>query len=283
MSPYADMFGGAVAGVSGTLIGYPLDTIKTRMQTTSSVGMFETGAAVLKREGAKGFYKGVAAPLLSLTVLSTLNFTVFTNLHHSLSSSLPPSSSPSLPTLLAGAACGPIAAVFSTPEHYIKTQMQVDNSRASPRFTGGSLAAASSIARSRGWGALYTGAASNTARETVFLSTYFLSYFTLKSAFIDPLGPALSIPAAGGIAGALGWLVSYPLDCVKSNIMVAGRGRMLAVGLAILREKGVGGMYAGLAPSLARSFLVSGTRFSAYEGGREAWRKRNGGEGLKVG
>ncbi len=28
----------------------------------------------------------------------------------------------------------------------------------------------------------------------------------------------VSIPVAGGFSGAIGWFISFPLDCIKSNI-----------------------------------------------------------------
>lgn len=34
----------------------------------------------------------------------------------------------------------------------------------------------------------------------------------------------------------------------------------------LLQTKGLTGLYSGVAPSIARAFLVSGSRFSAYEG-----------------
>ena len=35
---------------------------------------------------------------------------------------------------------------------------------------------------------------------------------------LDKLVSKVSIPIAGGISGAVGWFISFPLDCVKSNI-----------------------------------------------------------------
>lgn len=269
---FSDAAGGLCAGVTGTLIGYPLDTVKTRMQTSASpLSMFAVGGGILKREGAKAFYKGVATPLLSLSVLSTLNFTCYSYLKSSFSDPASGRAGP-LGILSAGALCGPVAAVFSTPEHLLKTKLQVDNAAASPRFTRGSLHAARLLVGEGGARALYVGAASNLVRESVFLSTYFLSYETLKAKLSPAVGLS-AIPVAGGLAGALGWFVSYPLDCVKSNVMVNGGGRMLEVGRSILREKGVAGLYSGLSPSIARSFLVSGSRFSAYELGKRVYER----------
>ena len=272
----ADAFGGFVAGVTGTLIGFPLDTIKTRMQVTSSKGMIGTGAAILRQEGAGALFKGMAIPLFSLSVLNTLNFTSY-NLFKSPSSPLSSLSlPPSLLYFISGALVGPLASTISTPEHMLKTQLQLDNSRPSPLYSRGVYQAFRSFVRSNGFSALYVGHRSNTVRESVFLGVYFSVYETLKGdvSVVDIFGDKLAVPVAGGTAGMAGWIVSLPLDCIKATVMgnfnknVEGRLQptgILTVGRMILEKRGVAGLYSGMTPSLIRAFLVSGSRFTAFE------------------
>ena len=84
----------------------------------------------------------------------------------------------------------------------------------------------------------------------------------------------INIHAKGGCAGATAWALTFPLDCVRagvqgqtisSTIQLEKRGA-LDVLKNLLQTKGITGLYAGVAPSIARAFLVSGSRFSAYEG-----------------
>ncbi len=92
---------------------------------------------------------------------------------------------------------------------------------------------------------------------------------------------AWTVPVAGGISGAWAWFVSFPLDCIKATIQgtrlrpqiisngeavaAAEKLKSLDVLKELLRTKGINGLYAGVTPSIARAFIVSGTRFSAYE------------------
>ena len=69
-----------------------------------------------------------------------------------------------------------------------------------------------------------------------------------------------------------GWFGSFPLDTVKSNIQGQPlvkpwkqQLKMRSVALAQFRAKGLFGLYSGVGPALARAFIVSGTRFSAFE------------------
>ena len=86
---------------------------------------------------------------------------------------------------------------------------------------------------------------------------------------------------AGGVSGAIGWFISFPLDCIKANIQgrsmeASVRGpklNFIDVGSSLLRSKGIAGLYAGIIPSILRAFVVSSSRFSAYEGALHALEK----------
>ena len=90
------------------------------------------------------------------------------------------------------------------------------------------------------------------------------------------LSTTFAIPMAGGCAGATAWAFTFPLDCVRagvqgqpipisSNVQIQKQGALETL-KHLLKSKGVTGLYAGVSPSIARAFLVSGSRFSAYEG-----------------
>lgn len=179
---------------------------------------------------------------------------------------------------------GPIGSTISTVEHMLKTTMQLDN--ISEKRYRGSMDCLKTLVQERGWRVLYTGHGVNTAREGVFLGTYFYTYegvrFSLKNRFghytDGPITSQLAIPLAGGVAGAWAWFVSFPLDCIKAviqgqvppRLIVTGGSKMAPIGpmdalKTLVRTKGWLGLYAGVTPSIARAFLVSSTRFSAYE------------------
>eukprot|EP00605_Chrysophyceae_sp_TOSAG23-4_P002742 GSChrysophyteH1.ASY1.ANO1.3021.1 assembled CDS len=254
------MCAGCAAGVVGTLIGYPLDSIKTRMQAShGSTNMFSMARHVWIEEGATGFYRGVASPLAALTILNTLNFSSYANFRrlYGVSDENIALGKFEWKVPLAAATVGPLASIISTPFELVKTQMVINN-RNGP--VGPGTPRPSSI---------------------LFLSTYFMVYEHTKSRLSQTLSSTFgmneqgSIPIAGGIAGALGWFVSFPLDCIKSNIQgvpfengraAAARPGARQVASRLFRERGVAGLYHGVIPSIMRAFLVSASRFSVYEG-----------------
>jgi solute carrier family 25 carnitine/acylcarnitine transporter 20/29 len=282
---YKETAAGASAGVVGTVLGYPLDVLKTRQQV-SGTSIPQTMRAIYAESGLIGYYRGMASPLLSLTILNTLNFSTYATTRGLLG--IPANldittTGIDLRIGVAGAAVGPLSSLISTPFELVKTQMQLSarNFASSPSYAGkryeNSVQAALHIGKTYGVQSLYRGYVVNTTREMVFLGTYFTVYEHMKSLLSSSSGmsPSIAIPFAGGLAGAIGWLVSFPLDCIKSNIQGAnlqspGSGAQLrvntiAVARELVRAKGLLGLYAGVVPSILRAFIVSSSRFSAYE------------------
>jgi solute carrier family 25 carnitine/acylcarnitine transporter 20/29 len=298
--------GGLSAGIIGTVIGFPLDLIKTRMQTQSvSAGILSTGRNIVRKEGFLALYKGMVPPLISLSILNTATFTSYSYLQSLLHATRGWDSR----NALAGGCCGIGAGTVSTVEGLVKTQMQLDNI-GRQQFRGSwdcvcqLLKQTASSVHGSGSGTfsvsvLYTGHVVNTIRECIFLSTYFFVYEGFRQQLIL-IGSSQSqsssagttagdhnrqwaIPVAGGLAGAIAWTVSFPLDCVRAGVqgqdLLSSSGAGMRKGawqvfVDLLRKRGVRGLYSGVAPSLARAFLVSGSRFSAYEGA--LWLLRGG-------
>lgn len=161
------------------------------------------------------------------------------------------------------------------------------------RFTS-SLHCAKTLVSSHGLSVVYTGHVINTIREAAFVGMYFYCYEGFKVQFKcligsaemfwrtsfqsdtnnqDSLASSLAIPIAGGCAGATSWAFTFPLDCVRAGVQgqhitetyVHKQGAVETLKQLCL-SKGITGLYAGVGPSIARAFLVSGSRFSAYEG-----------------
>lgn len=183
---------------------------------------------------------------------------------------------------IAGCGVGLSSSVLSTPFEVVKVRMQ----HASGSKYSGSTDAAKRLVRAYGPSVLFTGHVINTVREMIFCTVYFGGYETLKITLTELLAthfeqknPQLAILLAGGCAGVLGWLTSYPLDVVKNLKQTQPlEGTWLSRGanswtLAKMRWTALGftGFYKGIRPSLLRAFFVSGTRFSAFEFAVRMW------------
>jgi solute carrier family 25 carnitine/acylcarnitine transporter 20/29 len=153
--------------------------------------------------------------------------------------------------------------------------MQLDN--ISRRQYHNSLHCLSTLLRDNGVKVLYTGFGINTFREIVYLGSYFFCYEGIRETLIqNSCSLQIAVPAAGGLAGSIGWLFSFPLDFVRARVhgqsFISGdhtcnRRKQTAITIAesLFKQKGIIGLYSGVTPSIIRAFLVSGVRFSAYE------------------
>jgi hypothetical protein len=153
--------------------------------------------------------------------------------------------------------------------------MQLDN--ITKKQYNGSVHCVATLVRTHGFGVLYTGHAVNSIREATFIGNYFFVYEGLRQLILDNgifgtngSGTTVAVPVAGGLAGAWSWLISFPLDCVRAGVQGQALGgkkkSAIQIFRELMRERGVRGLYSGASASITRAFLVSGSRFSAYEG-----------------
>ena len=286
-----EAIGGLSAGVLGTIIGFPLDLIKTRLQTGSSSGppqsIISIGKGIVRSEGIGALYKGVGPPLISLSILNTTTFiqyAYFRELYQA-------NPGWDVRNFLAGISCAPFAGIVSTIENFTKTQMQLDNIKQPRREFTGSWNCFTTLIRQHGVRIIYTGHFVNTIREISFIGPYFFFYEGLRETFIckqqelkrqetfqqqqQQTYPSFitnvkfAIPVAGGISGALSWFISFPLDCIRAGVQgqrMPPTKKAFQICRELIVTRGIRGLYAGSSASIARAFLVSGSRFSAYEG-----------------
>eukprot|EP00547_Thalassionema_nitzschioides_P015659 CAMPEP_0194253480 /NCGR_PEP_ID=MMETSP0158-20130606/29990_1 /TAXON_ID=33649 /ORGANISM="Thalassionema nitzschioides, Strain L26-B" /LENGTH=299 /DNA_ID=CAMNT_0038991203 /DNA_START=214 /DNA_END=1116 /DNA_ORIENTATION=- len=268
--------GGLAAGIVGTVIGFPLDLVKTRMQTQNhSGGMTSVALHIVRTEGIASLYRGIAPPLLSLSVVNTIGFTSYSYFREVVFQG---KNGWDYNNMLSGMMGTPFFSLITTPENFVKTQMQLDN--VNTRRFQSSFHCASTLVREHGPTVLYTGHVVNTIREAAFMASYFYVYEGLRELFLDHMQAKMAVPVAGGCAGALSWFFSFPLDCIRAGVQgrdLKDKSRekgAIKILQQLLQTRGVGGLYSGVGPSIARAFLVSGSRFSAYEGA--LWLLRGG-------
>ncbi|ACO70544.1 mitochondrial carrier family [Micromonas commoda] len=311
---------GAWAGLVGTVLGYPLDVVKGRMQTGKGVAgsgakanFARTLVSIARAEGVTGMYRGLGPPVCMMMVMNSMNFGAFYHMRDKLAGANPVGWGTERPwidwrVVCAAASVGPLCAMVSTPFELVKLQVQLDaanhsrtqlaatkpatDRNASPigyvRKYSGSAHAARQLLKTHGPRVFFLGHGVNTARECVFNAVFFSAFEHTAHGFETEAGlsPAMATAAAGGVAGAAGWLTNLPLDCVKSGIQGqclgdgrggwdAGRGARVGfveAARAVGGRGGIAGFFAGAAPSLARSFVVSGSRFTAFTGAMGAFR-----------
>ena len=121
-----DMVAGFCGGFCGVALGFPLDVIKTRIQTShhtnqgAGKSVFRTGRRIVRSEGIGGLYKGLASPLMTLSLSSSISFSSYGAFRELYAAE----DRWDWKNGFAGASCGPITGVISTVENHVRVSTQ---------------------------------------------------------------------------------------------------------------------------------------------------------------
>ncbi|KAF8215202.1 mitochondrial carrier domain-containing protein [Mycena galopus ATCC 62051] len=234
---------GGLAGTAVDLLFYPIDTIKTRLQ--SPQGFSRAG-------GFKGIYKGVGSVGVGSAPGAAVFFAAYDTLKHN--SPLPAHLEP-VTHMLAASTAEVAACLVRVPTEVIKTRAQT--SSYGPGKS--SLSAAKFVLASDGWAGFYRGFGSTIMREIPFTSIQFPLYELLKSRLSIFTGrkPLYAHEAAicGSFAGGVAAALTTPLDVLKTRVMLDMRDSTkeklpsLSVRLkGIYIAEGMPGLFAGVVP-----------------------------------
>ena len=217
---------GYSAGIAQTLVGYPLDTIKTRLQCTKT--RITTSSTINSKLSSK-LTVGIRFPLVNSTIINTMTFGNKDTFQRITGNEL-------LSYTLVGITNG----IVQTQLDYCKVKAQARGSL--PKFPRKIIT---------------TGMPYSVALEAFSMPIYFSTYHFLK----DKRG--YRDFNSGGWAGVNCWLWSYPIDTLKTRSFM-NPGLKLWDLIKIPGGGGIYGLYRGLGIALLRAYLVNGAVFSTY-------------------
>lgn len=263
-----DFVAGAIGGVCGVAVGYPLDTVKVRIQTEPKyTGLWCCVRDMYRRERVWGFYRGLSLPVCTVSLVSSVSFGTF---RHCLSHicRFRYGSADAKPArtdiTLSGFASGFVRVFLTAPTEVAKVRLQTQTQTQRRRSSASWLSAATpqcpatplcpalpaspvpgpkyrgplhcltTVAREEGLRGLYRGSSALLFRDSHSFATYFLSYSILCE-WLTPTGHSqpdvLGVLLAGGCAGVLAWAVATPMDVIKSRLQADGQGQRRYRGL----------------------------------------------------
>ncbi|XP_026750541.2 S-adenosylmethionine mitochondrial carrier protein homolog [Galleria mellonella] len=252
----APLLGGAIAGLSVDVALYPLDTLKTRLQ--SEQGFQKAG-------GFRGVYRGLLTVATSSVPTTSLFFVSYETTKKLVQPYAPTQYTP-LVNMLAASVGEVLACVIRVPTEIAKQRKQT--------YVGNKARSSISILleayKAEGFRkGLYRGFMSTVARDLPFSFIELPVWEMLKSSIrqhndgqISTLQSALCGSVAGGFAAA----VTTPLDLAKTRIMLAEeyavtrKLRIRPVLASIYLESGLRGLFAGVTPRMT-AFMIGGFVF----------------------
>nr|XP_035930550.1 S-adenosylmethionine mitochondrial carrier protein isoform X3 [Halichoerus grypus] len=256
----ASLVAGGVAGVAVDLILFPLDTIKTRLQSPQGFN---------KAGGFRGIYAGVPSAAIGSFPNAAAFFITYEYVkwlwHTDSSSYLMP-----VKHMLAASAGEVVACLIRVPSEVVKQRAQVSaSSRTFQIF--------SNILYTEGIQGLYRGYKSTVLREIPFSLVQFPLWESLKALKAlwswrqDHVVDCWQSAVCGAFAGGFAAAVTTPLDVVKTRIMLAKAGSSTASGNVlsalhgVWRTQGLSGLFAGVFPRMAAISLGGFIFLGAYE------------------
>ncbi|GJJ77008.1 solute carrier family 25 (mitochondrial S-adenosylmethionine transporter), member 26 [Entomortierella parvispora] len=237
------MLSGAMAGTAVDTALFPLDTLKTRLQ--SKAGFAASG-------GFRGVYSGLTSAVIGSAPGASMFFVTYEGLKKTLTTVLPdPQYAPVVHMMSASG--GEIAACFvRVPTEVIKQRMQTKQFQTTS-------AAVKSVIHNEGILGFYRGYFSTVAREIPFTCIQFPLYEYMKKTYahatqrkqVDPWEAAICGSIAGGIAAG----ITTPLDVIKTRLMLSQRNA--TVGAAGAPNAAY---YSGIIPTFKRILAEEGPR-----------------------
>ncbi|RMY62273.1 hypothetical protein D0865_00517 [Hortaea werneckii] len=223
---------GAFAAFSVDLIVYPLDTIKTRLQSPNYNTLYRNGANnTINRSLFRGVYQGVGSVILATLPSSGAFFNTYEGVKYVLENNNPRYNNGTLlpQPLIHSAASGTaelVSCAILTPAEVIKQNAQmVDNGNGGPRTN----ATIQTMKRFRSNPlALWRGYTALAGRNLPSTALHFPIFERIKESirrYRDEKGirthTILEGAISAGIGGSVSAVVTTPVDVVKTRIMLA--------------------------------------------------------------
>jgi len=263
---------GAVSGVAVAIVGHPFDTLKVRLQTSTSQ-LISDGMRLSRQHGPLGgLFRGLPPQIATQLVTSATLFGLEDHIHRGLLYGLNRTVGNKegegyawklLPHCVAGAIAGGALSIVTCPLEVIKCRLQVAGAPPmGPRFLHSSLPTS-----------LWRGMHATILRCSLGNFAFFGIFHASKEAYGRELSPWETV-CAGAVAGCGYWTVGYPFDLIKSQ-------QQCSVGDALcgtrplptlselakqnVRERGLSnGLFRGLGITLARAVPTSGVAWLTY-------------------
>ncbi|MCJ1286288.1 hypothetical protein MMC26_005633 [Xylographa opegraphella] len=232
---------GAFAAFSVDLLVYPLDTIKTRVQSPDYKRLYTNASTnTINRSLFRGLYQGIGSVVIATVPSSGAFFTTYEgtkSLLHRLNPSVGTNGSPMIPTPFIHSAASSVAELVScfilTPAEVLKQNAQVVQKSASAStqaFDGNATIQA--IRKFNKPSQLWRGYTTLAARNLPFTAMQFPMFEHLKQSILSYrqqhglarwtlLEKGLITALSAGTAGSIAAVITTPVDVVKTRIMLS--------------------------------------------------------------
>ncbi|CAH2275022.1 mitoferrin-1 isoform X1 [Pelobates cultripes] len=288
-SPVIHMLAGAVAGVLEHTVMYPVDSVKTRMQSLQPdpnakyKGVGEALKRMIRTEGLLTPLRGINVTMLGAGPAHALYFACYEKMKTSIGSMINHAGNSHVANGVAGSLATLLHDAVMNPAEVVKQRMQMYNSP-----YRNMLDCIRTVGRTEGVGAFYRSYTTQLTMNIPFQAIHFITYeFTQES--LNPqrqYHPGTHI-VSGAIAGAVAAAATTPLDVCKtllntqenmalSSVNVSGQlSGMVNAFRTVYQLGGVAGYFKGMQARIIYQMPSTAIAWSVYEFFKYFLTKRN--------
>eukprot|EP00933_Yihiella_yeosuensis_P078666 TRINITY_DN9039_c0_g1_i2.p1 TRINITY_DN9039_c0_g1~~TRINITY_DN9039_c0_g1_i2.p1 ORF type:complete len:307 (-),score=39.98 TRINITY_DN9039_c0_g1_i2:495-1352(-) len=258
VQPILKLLPGVAHAATMIAVGYPFDTVKTRVMLQIHPSMLSCIREMAAKDGFLSLYRGCAMPLASLVCKRPFEFAFF----EAFKEQFPNQSGGSW---IGGCFAGAVGTVIGCPFSVIRIQMQASSSE----VHSNSFRAIAAVWNARGFTGFYHGFAASVVMQVPCATLYLGTYGELRERLPKK---AWSTALAGGVASLSVCTFLQPLDTVRTLIQVKAieakdqpSSSWWATARQVVQERGFFGLWAGWRPSAIRAIPTSAASMLAYE------------------
>ncbi|KAG7204993.1 hypothetical protein KM043_005378 [Ampulex compressa] len=221
-------------------------------------GTWHCFRTILMKESVSGLYRGMTSPMAGVAAVNAIVFGIYGQAQRSL-----PDPDCLSSHFIAGASAGIAQTPVCSPIELAKTRLQLQ-SPTQQRFTG-PVQCLKHIYKHEGYRGVFRGFGITLLREAPSYGTYFLTYEALTRTSSDEPVSTARMLLAGGLAGTASWVISYPLDVVKSRIQAESSNRYSGAWDCFrqsIKAEGYSCLYRGLNSTILRAFPTNAATFA---------------------
>ncbi|XP_052208976.1 adenine nucleotide transporter BT1, chloroplastic/mitochondrial-like [Diospyros lotus] len=182
----ASLFAGACAGVSSTLVTYPLELLKTRLTIQGGVynGLFDAFVKILQEGGPGELYRGLTPSLIGVIPYAATNYFAYDTLRKAYRKLVKQERIGNIETLIIGSAAGAISSSATFPLEVARKHMQV-GALSGRQVYKNVLHALSSILEQEGIQGLYKGLGPSCMKLVPAAGISFMCYEACKRILVE--------------------------------------------------------------------------------------------------
>lgn len=274
------LMAGAFAGIMEHSVLFPIDALKTRIQSAASLrgaseGLFQQISRISTAEGSLALWKGVQSVILGAGPAHAVYFTTYEYVKSSLIDPQDIQTHQPLKTAVAGMSATVMADALMNPFDTIKQRIQLHVAQSESNL--GVWQMTKQIHQNEGFAAFYYSYPTTLVMNVPFAAFNFMIYES-STKFLNPNGAynPLIHCICGGLSGATCAAITTPLDCIKTVLQVRGSESISIeamkkatsfkrAALAIMETYGWRGFWRGLKPRVIANMPATAISWTSYE------------------